>query len=409
MRLLFILLTASIPTLCYSQWNGIYYHGDQENAIEVIDQNTFIAVTDGGGRIHRTTDGGQTWSFYQTEFTTSWFLDVQFPTNSVGYACGGTAFGNHTNVIVKTVDAGQTWDSITSNDFLGYSFKKIHFINTDTGFVAQETGDILITVDGGNNFNSISTQGTVTDIASKPNQELFISLKKFNSTNTYTYSIHKSTDLGSNWSTVYSDTMNGVNGLNHREINKLFFVNNTIGFATGGNGLFLKTTDGGLTWTSTLINPNTNLTGLYFTSPDVGYVNNAGGIYRTKDGGISWTVQNVRPLTIIRQIKLANDTIGYALGDNGIYKTTNGGIVLSVNENSNSSEFTIYPNPTNDKVFITADDEAIVSVAIYNQQGQKIMDFGTKKELDVSFLSKGVYLIVIQTDKNQSTKRFVKE
>lgn len=409
MKTLIILLTISIPTLCYSQWNGIYFHGDQESVIEVINKDTVIAATNWDGRIHRTTDGGQTWSFYQTEFTTSWFLDVHFPTNSVGYACGGTAFGSHTNVIAKTTDAGQTWDSITSNDFTGYSFRKIHFINADTGFVAQEAGDILITVDGGNSFSNITTDGAVTAITSNPNEEVFIGLRKFLSANSYVYSILKSTDFGNNWSAVYSDTMNGVSGINHREINELFFVSNNVGLAVGGNGLFLKTIDGGATWTSSFINPYTNLTGLHFTSPNVGYINNAGGIYRTEDGGMNWAVQNISPLTIIHQIKFTNHTIGFALGDNGVYKTTNGGILLSVNEINKSSDFTIYPNPTSDKIFITSPKETITSLAIFNQLGQKIKELEASDEIDVSFLSKAIYLLVIKTDKNQTTKRFVKE
>jgi len=409
MKTLIILLTFTIPTLCYSQWNGIYFHGDQENVIEVINKDTVIAVTNWGGRIHRSTDGGQTWSFYQTIFTTSWFLDIHFPTNSVGYACGGTAFGNHTNIIAKTINGGQTWDSITSNDFSGYSFGKIHFINADTGFVAQEAGNILITVDGGNSFSNISTQGAITDIASKPNKELFIARRKYVNSTTNIYFIDKSNDLGNNWTTVYTDTMSGGNGINHRQINKLFFVNNTIGFAVGGNGLFLKTTDGGSTWTSAFINPFTNLTGLHFNTPDVGYINNAGGIYRTEDGGQSWTVQSITPLTIIHQIQFANDTIGYALGDNGIYKTTNGGIILSVSEMDNTTHFTIYPNPTCDKLFITPFKETITSITIYNQLGQKIKELEATNEIDVSFLSKGIYLLAIKTDKYQTTQRFVKE
>src|SRR5690606_35180984 len=135
----------------------------------------------------------------------------------------------------------------------------------------------------------------------------------------------------------------------------------------------------------------------------------AGGIYRTEDGGMSWTVQNISPLTIIHQIKFANDTLGYALGDNGIYKTTNGGIVLSVNEINNALDLTIYPNPTSGKIVIASPTETITSMAIFNQLGQKIKELQATDEIDVSFLSKGIYLLIIQTDKNQTTKRFVKE
>jgi len=410
MKTLIIFLTILIPTLCNSQWSGIRFHGDQESVIEVINKDTIIAATNWDGRIHRSTDGGQTWSFYQTIFTTSWFSDIHFPTKSVGYTCGGTAFGNHTKIIAKTLDGGQTWLSITANAFLGYSFSNIHFINADTGFVAHEEGDLLFTVDGGNSFSNISTQGVaVTDIVSKPNKELFIARRKYISSTSNIYFIDKSTDLGNSWTTVYTDTMSGLNGVSHY-IHKLFFVNNTIGYAVGDNGLFLKTNDGGTTWTTTLISPYTNLTGLHFTSPNVGYINNAGGIYRTEDGGLSWTVQKITPLTIISQVQFANDTIGYALGSQGIYKTTNGGIILSLNEIAKATHFNSYPNPTSNLLNIDC-TEKNVSVSIFNVVGQNVFqkNYHVLSPLQVGQLPAGVYQVVISKDNIAiGTSRFVK-
>jgi photosystem II stability/assembly factor-like uncharacterized protein len=409
MKTIFILLITLIPILGYSQWNGVYFHGDQENVLTVINKDTVVAATYEGGRIHRTTDGGKTWSFYQTVFTTTWFLDIHFPTSDVGYTCGGTAFGMHKNVLSKTLNGGQTWDSLTSNDYIGYSFTKLHFLNADTGFVAQEAGDMLLTMDGGTIFTSISTQGSVSDITSKPNKELFIARREYLSSNTYIYSIASSIDLGNSWSTVYTDTMSSSSGTNHRVINQLFFVNNTIGYAVGGNGLFLKTTDGGLTWTVAFISPYTNLTGLHFTTPEVGYINNAGAIYRTEDGGISWNVQKINPLSIIHQIQFANDTVGYALGDQGLYKTTSGGKLVSVSEQNHIPTFTIHPNPASNRIFITPISEQALSVAIYNHLGQIIKEFEVSNEFDVSFLSKGIYFLVIKTQDYELTKRFIKE
>lgn len=409
MKRLFIFLTILLPSLCYSQWTNVYFQSDYKSALSVINQDTIVAIAFDGGRIHRSTNGGQNWVSYQTIFTQSWFLDVHFPTNAVGYACGGTAFGMHKEVIVKTTNGGQTWDSLTSNGFGRYNFTKIRFMNADTGFVAREGGDMLMTKDGGSNFTIIPTAGSITYMAIKPDQELVVALKKSVNPNVYAYSIAKSTDLGNSWNTVYSDTMSGVNGFDHKEINAIFFVNNNLGYAVGGNGLFMKTDDGGATWTSTAINPYSNLTGLHFINPDSGYINNAGGIYRTEDGGASWTVQKISPLSIIYEIQFANDTIGYALGDQSIYKTVNGGVLLSRNKISNKSDFTIYPNPTSHKLFITPSDEPVAALSVFNQLGQKIMETEATNELDVSELLKGVYVLVIETDQYQLTERFVKE
>lgn len=409
MKTFIFLLAFSIPAFCYSQWTGVYYHSDQENKIEVINKDTIIAVTAWDGRIHRSTNAGKHWSSFQTIFKTSWFLDVHFPTSSVGYACGGTAFGMHRNVIAKTINSGQSWDSISSNDFSGYNITNVHFLNADTGFFAQESVNMLVTLDGGNSFNVISTPGAVTDITSTSNQDIFIALSKYISNNTYAYSIAKSDDMGDNWSIVYSDTMDDVSGFDHRRINKLFFLDNNHGYAVGGNGLFLKSTDGGESWESSQIYPfSANLTAIHFTSPDIGYINNNGGIYRTDDAGLNWTVQTLRPLSIIHQIQFANDSIGYALGDMGIFKTSNGGKVVSIDENSKQSGFNIYPNPTSDRIFLAPFEENTVAISIYNQVGQKVLHAEVKNEVDVSHLPKGLYILVISEDGYQQALKFVK-
>src|SRR6185436_5890720 len=50
------------------------------------------------GKIYRTENGGISWDTVSTIFNTSWFKDLSFPDKDIGYACGGTAFGNHTSI-----------------------------------------------------------------------------------------------------------------------------------------------------------------------------------------------------------------------------------------------------------------------------------------------------------------------
>ncbi|MFA6262100.1 MAG: YCF48-related protein [Bacteroidia bacterium] len=413
MNKLIILILVSLPSWCNAQWNGIYFHSDEENKIAVINKDTLITITAWNGRIHRSTDGGQSWSFYQTPFLTSWFLDVHFPTQSIGYACGGTAFGTHTNVIVKTTDAGLTWDSVTSNAYDGFSFHKIHFLNADTGFVAQEAGNMLYTVDGGLNFSVRPTPGTIFDMVSKPDKTLFFSIKtKLNST-TEIYSIVRSTDLGSTWSAVYADTFANADGINNRIINSLQFVNNTIGYACGGNGVFLKTTDGGASWSKSLIHPYTNLQSLHFPSPNRGYMNIAGGIYTTVDGGTTWTVQAVNPMTIIRHIQMSNDSVGFALGSQGVYKTTNGGMTTGLNERSNDIPFLLYPNPAHDVLYMEWKNEPpLKTLELIDLSGKNILTMQSADEswqLNLSSVREGMYFIRVSSNGTTITRKVIKE
>jgi photosystem II stability/assembly factor-like uncharacterized protein len=413
MKTVIVLLASFLPFMGQSQWTGIYYHSDQETALAVVNKDTIVAVTYQGGRIHRSTNGGATWSFVQTIFEDSWFNDVHFPTQNVGYACGGggTAFGAHKQIIAKTSDAGQTWDSITSNSFFGLSFNSIRFQNADTGFVSQESTGMIKTLDGGNTFSPLSTPGRVTTIAFDQNNVLFIGLRTEISTDMYVNSIRKSTNLGASWTPTYLDTVTGSNQ-NQRAVNKIQFVSSTIGYAVGNNGMFLKTSNGGESWNRTFLSPFTGLSTVHFTDENTGYVNLAGGFYRTTDGGNSWEVQNMNPLSVVRQIEFANDTLGFAVVDQGIYKTTNAGVIAGISANTISQAFHLFPNPVTSQVQLSLNTTGLKEIQITNQVGQ-IM-YKTKSpdpsiSIDFSSFSSGVYFVSILTNGQKYTRKLIKE
>ena len=74
--------------------------------------------------------------------------------------------------------------------------------------------------------------------------------------------------------------------------------------------------------------------------------------------------------------------------------------------------FTVYPNPSNDKVFVTSDIEGEGQAEVTNSIGQvvysenvKIMDF----HIDVSGFTSGVYFLKINTSSGVSMSKFVVE
>lgn len=401
-------------TVANAQWNLIKA-SDYSTAMSVINKDT-IATIDYGhlGRIYYSHNGGQNWDYYQTPFVQSWFLDMHFPTSTVGYVCGGTNFGQYRNVILKTTDAGKTWDSLTTNAFTGYEFSDIHFVNADTGFVASPwiLGKILKTTDGGQNFSYIDLPNSEipTEIYFVPQNDPtssfigFVATRYYlNNQKKYVIAMHRTADLGNSWTTVFSHVVDDI-----RAINTINFADDTVGYAVGQNGLFLKTIDGGMTWIKKNLAPYTNLTGLFFTSPQVGYINNAGGIYKTTDGGQTWTVQNISPLGVIRGIAFANDTIGFAMGDTWIYKTTNAG-GLHV-EDYKKSPFDVYPNPVSDILYIQSqENERILSGCIYNNLGQKVKVFSKTKTINISELNTGLYFLRLKTTAGEFYEKIIVE
>lgn len=77
---------------------------------------------------------------------------------------------------------------------------------------------------------------------------------------------------------------------------------------------------------------------------------------------------------------------------------TNNSLLSSENFNIQNLKATIYPNPTSDNFTIEMENE-VKAVEIYSIQGQKVMN-STSKNIDVSNLSKGMYLVRIEDSKN---------
>ena len=65
---------------------------------------------------------------------------------------------------------------------------------------------------------------------------------------------------------------------------------------------------------------------------------------------------------------------------------------LSVNSLGFSEEIIIYPNPSSDYININYDEE-IWKLQIINMNGEKIDVKPSKSSIDISFLSKGIYIL----------------
>jgi hypothetical protein len=88
-----------------------------------------------------------------------------------------------------------------------------------------------------------------------------------------------------------------------------------------------------------------------------------------------------------------------ALSSSEVMALYNNQSVLSNQDfNSNNLKATIYPNPTSDNFSIEMENE-VKSVEIYSLQGHKVMT-ASSKEINVSILSKGIYLIRIEDSNN---------
>ena len=85
---------------------------------------------------------------------------------------------------------------------------------------------------------------------------------------------------------------------------------------------------------------------------------------------------------------------------------TNNSLLSTGDFNSNDLKASIYPNPTNENFTIVMDSE-LKSVELYSLQGQKVIT-STAKNVNVSNLSKGMYLVRIEDENNAvSTQKLI--
>lgn len=98
----------------------------------------------------------------------------------------------------------------------------------------------------------------------------------------------------------------------------------------------------------------------------------------------------------------------FALTDDQVLNLFNSPTLSSQDFNSNNLEVSLYPNPTNGILNIDMTTE-IQSIEIYSIQGQKVLN-ATQKQVNVSHLASGMYLIRIQDGSNVvATKKFMKQ
>ncbi|MDI9308737.1 MAG: T9SS type A sorting domain-containing protein [Limnohabitans sp.] len=94
------------------------------------------------------------------------------------------------------------------------------------------------------------------------------------------------------------------------------------------------------------------------------------------------------PYDLNGNTRIVNSTV-----DLGCYEYNS---TLSTNELATFSDFSIYPNPTNDIINISS-SENIKSIEVYSLEGRKIKSVATSS-IDISDLSNGMYLVQLQTE-----------
>jgi len=183
--------------------------------------------------------------------------------------------------IVRTGDSGATWNLVSSGTL--ESLQDVFFFDSDRGWVVGTNGLVLASLDGGITWTTVPVQ---TDA----------NLREVSFVSPTTGWVAGGPIGGDIGDPVILKTIDG--GLTWESQEALFTIRTMFATSTdsvfgAGGASFMRTTDGGSTWTEHDCGPIGWIGCLYFSDSLQGWVSGgAGFMAATKDGGVTWERQN---------------------------------------------------------------------------------------------------------------------
>lgn len=283
-----------------------------------FDASRGIAVGEAGNIVY-THDGGVTWQTARPSGSGPLLWDVEFSPGGVAVASGNNGY------LLRSDDFGMTWTPLQSG--ASWTTRGMDAIGAARAWAANEAGEIALTTDGGGLWERVTVHGfdqygDLFDIdfvdantGWTVGQQQDFGLADLGQ-------IARSTDGGRSWQLQFAQhalEFFGVTALDS---------NTAIAYGRGNfaNSAYLRTTDGGLTWSGA---GNPALIGTFrdaFFLPDgsTGWLV-SDDIWHTTDGGATWSLQ-FDGNTSLASISFADANHGWASGFvNTLLRTTDGG------------------------------------------------------------------------------------
>lgn len=222
-------------TVYYSHNGGQSWNGGFINTLNfyVFDLQ-FLTPTQGFAFIQvsaivKTTNGGATW----TEPSGSGIIEDNLAgfmfDNQNGFAVGQCGH------IARTIDGGDTWEEYPWNNWEDWScidINGLHFTSPNKGYAVADSGVVFRTTDGGIYWSRSEIAGPDDDLT-----DVYFTDPNHGWISAFHGQVFSTTDGGENWALEPVLTTSNLNGI--------FFISNSLGWAVGDNGVILRFGAGG--------------------------------------------------------------------------------------------------------------------------------------------------------------------
>lgn len=406
--LLFFICLCS-TNMCFGQWEEVY-RTDTYVFDRLYFQNDDLgfALYDGYDRFFKTTNG----------FETSQFLRIPevYSIEEVSFydSLNGIVLGDDDN-IHRTTDGGETWSNNLLDTDEPLYLKSLFTEGRDTIYVAGRK--LLRSINGGESWQEVADYNdffaghgetmyereTIINIGAK-GKNLFIT----------NYFVYKTSDGGQSLNPV-ALPLDDKNVLSHHFVDS-YVADNSIYVLSNSRGVpkqLFKSHDSGNSWQAVVlpVNDYTSVSGI--NEDTVFITGNEGVLLKTIDGFKSWNKTIIDSDVRINDLLFTENGTGYLVTDQRIYKNSRYTITTRIAEEEPGlvNKATLkqnYPNPFNPTTNIQFELQraSAVQLTIYNLIGRKIdvLYDGFKSTgshtitFDASDLSGGIYIYELKTD-----------
>lgn len=360
------------------------------SSIVFKDANTGVSSGD-NGKIYYTADGGHTWNEAAT--------NPEFTIHTLAFTTGNNVIGMGTGgFIYHSSDNGQNWSTGAYSYYNGTLFDLAYRPATGKIFAVGQPADkedIVYSSDGGVTWNEKIIPGIyrLNRMWFADEQTIFCGGKD---TTDHAVLI-KSSDGGETWT-----RMNLSSPVYYSSVSDLFFTNGGTAWAAGTH--LWKSTDGGENW-ATVTNYDSTVTtdpynnpdmhAVYFSSADTGYVAGGAGFYMyTTDGGVTWNTPNLGSNHTLSRFTRAADELFLCGAHGQVLSKRISGSSTGVFTAAKVSALTVYPNPTEGRFTLPAND--FVRVEVSDLMGRRVLTSGpvtAGASIDLGGHPAGTYLV----------------